>query len=497
LNEDITMQHLSRRQFLGQAANAALVTAMAQAGSAARPNVLFIMTDQQRADALGAAGNTVIRTPHLDALAKDGVLFRHCWVQHPVCMPSRASIFTGRYPSAHRVRTNGVALPPYETTLAQTFLENGYRTGGAGKFHFVPHLNRQLPTMDTHPGPFYGFQEFHIGEDDRTGEYGLWLKRYHPEYAGKRDHELPVEVHHTSWTASHTIDFIKKCGGRGEPFFAFCSFVDPHQGYDPPPPYRTMYKEADMPAAISRPGELDDKPPFFKSFAKQWQSVTDRWRYHRTQYYGEVTFIDDAVGRIVAALEGLRIRENTLVLFTSDHGDMLGDHGLFFKGPFHYRGCTNVPLLFHWPGHLRAGKRVDGMVQEIDLFPTITALLGLTNPPGVQGKSQKPVLTTDSTDTGYESALIEFGTSGATVPNLVRPDAETPDLYTIRSAKWRMSYYPGKEYGELYDLENDPHEFINRWNDPSMQATKRRLKDELLDRVLAAHDPLPVREELY
>jgi arylsulfatase A-like enzyme len=146
---------------------------------------------------------------------------------------------------------------------------------------------------------------------------------------------------------------------------------------------------------------------------------------------------------------------------------------------------------------VKAGKRVAGVVQEIDLLPTITTLLGMTTPPGVQGKSQKPVLTTDSTDTGYESALIEFGTSGAAVPNLVRPDAETPDLYTIRGAKWRMSYYPGKDYGELYDLENDPHEFVNRWKDPSLQATKRQLKDELLDRVLAAHDPLPVREELY
>ena len=492
------MRDISRRQFLGQTMNAAIAAATTAAPpSAARPSVLLIMTDQQRSDALGAAGNAVIRTPHLDALARQGVLFTDCWVQHPVCMPSRASIFSGRYPSAHRVRTNGVALPRQEKTLAQIFLENGYRTGGAGKFHFLPHLNRQLPTMETHPGPFYGFQEFHIGEDDRTGEYGPWLKRNHPEYSGKRDHELPVELHHTYWTASHTIDFIRKCASRREAFFAFCSFVDPHQGYDPPPPYRAMYREADMPAAITREGELEDKPPFFKTFSRQWQSLNDRVPYHRTQYYGEVTFIDDAIGRILAVLEELRIRESTLLVFTSDHGDMLGDHGLFFKGPFHYRGCTNVPLLFHWPGHLKAGKRVAGIVQEIDLLPTITTLLGMTTPPGVQGKSQKPVLTTDSTDTGYESALIEFGTSGATVPNLVRPDAETPDLYTIRGAKWRMSYYPGKDYGELYDLENDPHEFVNRWKDPSLQATKRQLKDELLDRVLAAHDPLPVREELY
>lgn len=481
------MPELSRRQFL--AAGVA-----AKAAPARRPNVLLIMTDQHRADALGAYGNQVIRTPHLDALARGGVLFRNCWAQHPVSMPSRASIFTGRYPSAHRVRSNGVPLPRHEKTLAQVFLDNGYRTGGAGKFHFIPHLGRQLPTMETHPEPFYGFQEFHIGEDGRVGEHGLWLEREHPEYARKRDNEIPIELHNTYWTASHTIEFIRRCAARGEPFLAFCSFVDPHHSYNPPPPYRDMYKESEMPPPVIRAGELADKPPFFEAWSKQYQNFNQRVRYHRTQYYGEVTFIDDSIGRILAGLDELKIRDNTLLVFTSDHGDLLGDHGLFFKGPFHYRACANVPLLFNWPGRLRSGKVVEGIVQEIDLFPTITELAGVANPPGVQGRSQRALLSTDGNDTGYQSALIEFAVSGATAAGIA---AEFPDLYTIRSLRWRLSYYPGKEYGELYDLEGDPHEFVNRWRDPGLEAVKRRLKDELLERIVEAHDPLPVREELY
>ncbi len=492
------METLPRRHFLGRAVGigATAATPLA-AGSASRPNVLLIMTDQHRADAIGAYGNRVIRTPHLDSLAKDGARFTNCWVQHPVSMPSRASIFTGRYPSVHRVRTNGVPLPRHETTLGQVLLENGYRTGGAGKFHFLPHLDRPLPTMETHPDPFYGFQEFHIGEDDRTGEYGLWLSRYHPEHSRLRDHEIPTELHHTWWTASHTVNFIRDCASRGLPFFAFCSFVDPHHGYNPPPPYRQMYREDEVPAPVKREGELEDKPPFFKQQSARWRSLNERAKYHRTQYYGEVTFIDDSIGRILAALDDLRLRETTLIIFTSDHGDLLGDHHLFFKGPFHYRACANVPLILSWPPRVRSGKVIQGIVQEIDIFPTIADLVGIKNPPGVQGRSQKAVLTTDARHTGYESALIQFGISGETAEAADAQDATFPDLCTIRSPKWRLTYYPGKDYGELYDLEDDPDEFVNRWNDQAVQRVKRGLKDELLDRVLAAHDPLPLREAPY
>jgi arylsulfatase len=480
----------------------------AAAGAAAveRPNVLLIMTDQHRADAIGAYGNAAIRTPHIDSLARGGTRFTNHWTQHPVCMPSRACVFTGRYPSSHGVRTNGITLPRAEVTLAHVFQQNGYRTGGAGKFHFVPHYNRELPTMESHPGPFYGFTDFHLGEDLRGGEQEQWIAKFHATYAGKPDHQIPVELHNSHWAASHTIQFIRECSNRKTPFFAFCSFVDPHHPYDPPAPYSEMYKEADMPPPILRAGEHGDKPPFYRPHVAAFARLSARTAYHRTQYYGEVSLIDDSVGRILKALSDLKLRDNTIIVFTSDHGDVLGDHGIWYKGFYHYASCACTALIVNWPGRVKAGKVVTNIVQQIDIFPTLTALAGAPNPPGVQGRSQTDVLTTDTTSTGYESALIEFGMSGASAPGLAPPilfsprvpdSGSIPDLYTLRTLNWRMSYYPGQEYGELYDLEKDPGEFTNRWKDPSLASVRRTLKEQLLDRVLQTHNPLPIREERY
>ena len=486
------MKDISRRYFLKQSvvAGAAITlgssnTTKPQSGASAparKPNVLLIMTDQHRKDAIGVYGNSVIKTPNLDTLATDGVRFENCYVQHAACMPSRACIFTGRYPMAHRVRSNGVPLQKSEITLAHIFAQNGYQTGGAGKFHFIPHYpyRSPLPMMETHPEPYYGFQEFHLGEDGRSGEHWIWIQRNHPDYHKKPDHQIPLELHNSFWSASHTIDFIRKCAKKNEPFFAFCSFVDPHHSYNPPSPYREMYREEDMPEPVRKPHEFDDKPPHLLARSKQLEGVSKKVAYNRTQYYGEVTFIDDSIGRILKTLDELKIRDNTLIVFISDHGDMLGDHWLYFKG-LAYPQSANVPLIFNWPGHLKSGKVVNGIIQEIDVFPTITELVGIENPPGVQGRSQAPILTSDSNNTGYEYAYIEHASSH----------------YSLRSLKWRFTYYPGENYGELYDLEKDPHEFTNLWNETKMENLKTKLTRKLLDRIVETRDPLPIREKPY
>jgi arylsulfatase len=480
---------LSRRKFLKTVGTRAASLALSPAGpareaSSAKPNVLVIMTDQQRKDTIGAYGNPVIKTPHLDSLAKSGVRVENCYVQQAVCMPSRASIFTGRYPMAHRVRSNGVPLSTCEMTLAHVFAQNGYRTGGAGKFHFIPHYpyRSPLPMMETHPELYYGFQEFHVGEDGRSGGHWVWIKRNHPEHDKTPDHQIPLELHNSYWSASHTVDFIRKCANRREAFFAFCSFVDPHHSYNPPTPYREMYKKEDMPEPVRREGELDDKPPHLRSRANKHGRMNEceRVAHNRTQYYGEVTFIDDAIGKILKVLDELKIRDNTLIVFTSDHGDMLGDHLLYYKG-LAYPQSANVSLIFDWLGHLKTGKVVEGIVQEIDIFPTIMKLVGIECPPGVQGKSQGKVLTANSDDTSYEYAYIEH------------PETD----YSLRSSKWRFTYYPGKEYGELYDLESDPNEFVNLWNDSTLDKVKQELVKRLLDRIVGTRDPLPLREAPY
>lgn len=488
---------MTRRQVLTGAAGAGLASG-AQAPRESKPNVLLIMTDQHRMDAIGAYGNGVIRTPNLDALAAGGTRFTNCWTPHPVCMPSRASIFTGRYPSAHGVRTNGIRLAKHEVTLAQAMRDSGYETFGAGKFHFIPHYpyRSPLPTMETHQEPYYGFQEFHLGEDGRSGEHWMWIQKNHPQYHAKPDHQIPVELHNSYWVASHTIASIERCAQAGKPFFGFASFVDPHHAYNPPAPYRDMYQPKDMPPVVARQEERDDKPPHYADLYQMYKSWGDPAK-HRAQYYGEVTFIDDSIGRILKALEERKLRENTLIVFLSDHGDLLGDHHLYTKGPFHYRHCAAVPLLVNWPGHVRKGKVVEGITQTIDVMPTILDLVNGKLPEGVQGRSQKAVLTGDSRDTGYASALVEYGTSGVSDADAGIKDRQSVDLWTLRTDKWRLSYYPRWKTGELYDLESDPEEFRNVWAATKYDTDQRRLKEELLDRVLLAHDPLPRREKPY
>jgi arylsulfatase A-like enzyme len=465
------------------------------------------MTDTQRLDDMGAYGNPVIKTPNLDRLANTGVKFNSCYTQYPACMPARAVIFTGRYPMANGVWSNGVPLPNDETTIAHVFAANGYRTGGAGKFHFLPHYPYQkteLPTMKTHPEPFYGFQEFHLGEDGRSGEHHQWIKENYPEYAGKPDHQIPIELHNTYWSAQHTIDFIKKCNENDEPFFAFCSFVDPHQGYNPPSPYREMYDEADMPDPIRREGELEGTR--FESMANKgaMKRHTDRLAYMRTQHYGEMTFIDDQVGRMVETVETLNLRDNTIIAFISDHGDMLGDHWLWWKGPFHYAGCTNVPFFINGPG-IQQGKTANGICQQTDVMPTLLELAGLEIPLGVQGKSLQSIATTDETETGYDYAYMVSVSNGAYSPDYLgkskRPEdgkiTGKTDTLTIRNHQWRFTYYTHSQDGELYDLENDPNEFTNLWDDPKYREKREELMMKLMTHTASARDPLPLRTRPY
>ncbi len=505
---------MKRRQFLEKMACLSSVVPLTlgiksgAAKTATRPSVLFIMTDTQRLDDMGAYGNSVINTPNLDRLAHTGTKFTRCYTQYPACMPARATVFTGRYPMAHGVWSNGVPLPESETTMAHVFAENGYRTGGAGKFHFLPHYpyrENTLPTMATHKKPFYGFQEFHLGEDGRSGEHRQWLERNYPEHAGKPDHKIPPELHNTFWSADHTIRFMTDCAEKGQPFFAFCSFVDPHQGYGPPSPYSDMYAEKDMPPPVRKPGELENSRFYDTAFGPRMSKYTKNLAHNRAQHYGEMTFIDDAVGRLVETLEKLDIQNNTLVVFVSDHGDMLGDHWLWWKGHFHYQGCTNVPLFFNWPGRIQNNKTLDILVEQVDILPTVCELAGLPVPPGVQGLSLAEKLTTNDTSPVRAFAYMASVDSGEFHPDYfdqngkanIKKRKNAVDTYTIRNQKWRFTFYTNGRGGELYDLEDDPDEFVNLWEDPESRDIKFELLQKLTDRIAKTRDPLPLRTRPY
>ena len=219
-----------------------------------------------------------------------------------------------------------------------------------------------------------------------------------------------------------------------------------------------------------------------------------------------MTFVDDMVGRVVAELERLNIRENTLIVFVSDHGDMLGDHWLWWKGNFHWPGCTNVPLFFNWPGKLENGKSVDGMVQHTDVMPTILDMAGFKEPPGIQGKSMKSVLTTNEQETGYDFAYTEAIVTGEHHPEYfdgsgkkreTLRDENATNTYTIRNLDWRISYFSGVNSGELYDLKKDPNEYNNLWDTPAYLAKRTELFEILMNRVANTRDPLPQKIRPY
>ena len=376
-----------------------------------RPNVLVIMTDQQRGDSLGCYGNDICQTPNLDRFASQGMIMDSAFVANSVCTPNRASLMTGRYPSAHGARCNGIPLSDREITLPQVLAANGYATGSFGKIHLQPTriLTCSRPYMpntmsyeslhywinqkelwndafwdagEMFPRPYYGFQEVeltigHTGHVTSYGHYGKWLDRNHPEMVGADTKAralpggvgaalswksaLPAELHSTNWAVDRTIDFIDMQHGEGSdgrPFCTFCSIPDPHHAFAPPEPYCNMYNDADIKIPPRREGDLEAKPPHYldcyngdnrvhgmpPGFSRK--TPESHYREVIAHTYGMITLIDDAVGRLLKHLDDMGLADDTLVLFTSDHGDLLGDHGLVFKGPLLLDGCVRVPMIW-------------------------------------------------------------------------------------------------------------------------------------------------------
>jgi arylsulfatase A-like enzyme len=493
-----------------------------------RPNVLLIMTDQQRADGVSAAGNPGIQTPNMDRIAKEGVLFSNAFCPNPFCMPSRASAMTGRYAHGHRCWDNGVPLPENTVTLATRLAEEGYHTRLIGKGHLDVFRRRgspeswedwleETPRWADWSGPYYGFNEvrFAVGHNRPLGHYGMFLRERFPD-AVKRfgpDSALappsgapkswksgvPVEAHSSTWVGDQSVEFLDRIGDR--PFFAWVSFPDPHPPFCPPAPYCDRYDPKDVPLPFQSEGELEDKPPHFKEFyegrlVSGWglnafgeedraspdlrEMTEDQYREIIAHYYGMISLIDDNVGKILRALDEKGLAEDTLVVFTSDHGDLLGDHFLIRKGAFHYDSLIRVPLLWRFPGRIAAGSKVEGQASLIDIVPTICDLLGVDPLPDVHGMSLAPELKGERSE-GRENVLVEFDW---------RFRRGMP-LKTLRTRDWKLTYYAGQSFGELYDLENDPHEVVNLYGKPEYAEVQRSMMKRLMDELILTEGYLP------
>lgn len=488
-----------------------------------RPNILWIMSDQHRADCLGYMGHPAAQTPNLDRLAAQGVVFENAFCQSPACMASRGSLFTGRYPATIRVRGMGI-LPPQETTTPELFQRQGYSTGAFGKVHLTPELyTRQVlklasPTLDLRPyaedaclGPLpddpakfqYGFQT-HVGHDDALhGNFREWLAGVRPDLLDRKPERYadgpgdlwispyPAEFHPTTFIAKQTESFIRS---QTAPWFAFCSFVAPHHPFEAPAETIARFKTADIPLPELKGGVADAliPPAARKALVETMGWSDDIWRRVVIHYLAAIALIDDGVGRLLRALEETGQLDNTIIVFNADHGEFLGNHGLLRKPSLSYDETLRVPLLIRGPG-LPAGRRVSGLVELTDLHPTLLGLAGVPVNPGVQG-----IDWSDALKTGTEIGREEIHSAMFTDPFdpktcRISGGGAYAAVQTLRTARWKLNAYPadGSEYGQLFDIEHDPDESRNLYADPEYRAAREEMLWRLMRRLATQTDPLP------
>jgi arylsulfatase A-like enzyme len=485
-------------------------------------NVLLITSDQQHYDTLGVT-NSRIRTPALDRLAREGMRFERAYCSNPVCSPSRASIITGLYPAWHHCWTIGVKLPEDVPTVGDRFQDAGYDSVLVGKAHFQPLASalgsesiecqpvlRNMDFWREFHGPWYGFNHVETarmhGHESHVGQhYALWLEEHglknwrdffqqYPrsatdKYAGKQythgmmTWDLPEHLHHSHWVADRSVAAIERSVRAKKPFFLWSSFFDPHPPYVVPEPWASMYKPEDMDPGTYVPGEFDAMPPHFgktledspdfSMYKEPGGSGLHGFQSHRHTdaelrasmacYCGMISLMDKAIGRILESLDRLGIAGNTLIVFSTDHGHFIGQHGLIAKGAFHYENLLRIPMLVRLPGRVPAGRVNQALQSQVDFAPTFLTACGLPVPGLMQGVNQMDVWS-GGRDSARDHAIIEN-----------RHNPTTVHLRTMVTDRYKITVYRNAEYGELFDLQDDPGERRNRWDDPAFAGTKAKL----------------------
>ncbi len=446
-------------------------------------NILLIMTDQQRYDSLGCYGCKAVNTPNLDRLASEGVLFENCVVANPICTPSRASMWTGKDLPGHGVYRLYDNLHEDEVLFPVHLQKSGYRTGLFGKMH-VSSMDKEAQVR--HPNDGFDVYEWCNEASSRMGSefhgYRKWLEEKNPELCARMIREgrgvknVPQELHLTHWAAERTINFIENSGEQ--PWFACMSVFDPHNPYDRgPQKYMDKIKVENIPAPLS--SDLGRKPEAhlreshggymgdFQNFTEQ--DIIDM----RRGYYSTLELLDDEVGRVFEHLEKNGQFDNTLIIFTSDHGDMLGDHQLMAKGAFFYDPCIKVPLIMRWPGKLQAGSRISAPVQNYDIASTVLNVAGLE-------ADYDLIRAANGDQTALRNYVFcRYRNTGVCSGKCYWE----PEIHAtmIRNERWKLCYYHSSDEGELYDMRNDPDEKDNLWNNAKysdIQAEFKKLLDE-------------------
>lgn len=453
--------------------------------------VILVTLDHMRTDCIGAYGNDSIITPHLDRLAGAGVNFHGCFSQNPVCMPSRASFFTGLYPQQTGVTQNGYVLPAdFPNTMPQLMGGAGYRPVHIGKLHLQPHEDHDL----TNEGDIdYGFDVFMRSE--ARGSYKdawmTWLESKYPQHVDKFRTQRPTDptraaqemggwvidapahASHAGWVADEACRWLKSPFGArwGEATFIHMGIHHPHPPLNPTAEAFAPYEGMEIPPSTRYEQEWTDKPGPLAGLLQSRSHWSDRdFLEYKRYFWALMTEADLAIGRLIETLAGNDQLDNTLLIVTSDHGDMLGDHGMTHKGPHFYDAVMNVPLLFHWPEGLGSDRRdVDALVELTDLLPTMLDAVGTRAPNELVGRSLLPILTGQADSAGRQD-VFAFSNEGA----MVRTD--------------RYKYIRYREGGgeALFDMSDEKPELRNLAASGEAPAELEQMRLRLLDRLLSA-----------
>lgn len=469
-----------------------------------RPNILWIMTDQQKAETLSCTwanreqfsymytGKQL--TPNLDTLANEGVLFMNAYSPSPTCAPARSCMKTGKYPAAHGVTKNWVPFRKDQRFLPELLRENGYDTGMVGKLHFFP------PECD------YGFEEKHLSDapysvyadDDKHSEYIQWLRKEYFDAKGidpvkifdedESSYNTDLkrfcmgscfrnkEEHETVWTTDLTLDFLRKWDHK-KPFFYYTSYFGPHQPYGAPKPYDSFCSPENIRLPKNFSSDLKRNAPVFEKTAR---GLHNHIRKNLTEadckeliaaYLGQIHMIDEEIGRTISCLKEEGLYDDTVIIFTSDHGDHLGEHGLFFKSQM-YDSCTKVPLIIK-PQNSRKGFRRDEVVNSIDLFQTILEIAGIeekmSEKDEIESRSLIPLLSEG--EKKWDNST--FSISGSNRERL---------SCMIREGNWKLLRAGGgkeKAVYELYHLKEDPKEDRDLYQNPLYEDIRTELQNKL------------------
>ncbi|MEH7014721.1 sulfatase-like hydrolase/transferase [Neobacillus niacini] len=495
-----------------------------------RPNILLITSDQQHWNTIGA-WNDEISTPNLDRLVQEGTTFSRAYCPNPTCTPSRSSIITGMYPSQHGAWSLGTKLDEEVRTIGDELKDGGYQTALIGKAHFQPLKSTdEYSSLESYPilqdlefwrnfnGPFYGFDHVelarnHTNEAHVGQHYALWMEEkgcenwrdYYLPPTGTMDRSIqykwaiPEDYHYNAWIAERSNAALENYTDRNENFFLWASFFDPHPPYLVPEPWDTMYDPEKLTVPKVVPGEHDHNPPHFQmtqeknpdfsgyveegigniGFYSHVNISKKEARHNMAVYYGMISMMDKYIGKILDKLDELGLAENTIVVFTTDHGHFFGQHGLHDKGGFHYEDLLKLPFIVRYPGRVPTGQICHSMQSLVDLAPTFLSFSEIPIPRKMTGMDQKEVWLGQK-EKVRDHVICEY-----------RNQPTKVHQKTFIGERYKITLYFNETHGELFDLQEDPQEIRNLWNIPEY----RELREQLLFQYIWAElkkEPMPM-----